>query len=183
MSDTPRAQMLVDDSGRDPRRPPDFVGDERTLLAGFLRWQRETLEAKCAGLTPAQMAARVVEPSTISLLGLVRHMARVEQGWFRQCVEGEPVAPHYRGPGNVDGEWDDAAGTVECVEEAFARWRAECASSDEILAAQALDDTFVDNGGGTWSIRALVLHMIEEYARHLGHADLLRERIDGRLGE
>lgn len=131
MRQTPRAQMLLGDDGKDPRTPFDPVGDERQLLLDFVRWQRETLEAKCAGLSPEQLATRAVEPSTMSLLGLVRHLARVEQGWWRRCV----------------------------------------------------DDTFEDNSGGTWSIRALLLHMIEEYSRHLGHADLLRERIDGRLGE
>lgn len=149
---------------------------------GFVRWQRETLAAKCADLTPEQLASRSVEPSTISLLGLVRHMARVERGWWRQCVDGEDIPTLYRGPGNIDGEWDDAVGTQECVDDAFATWRAECARADEIAAGRALDDTFDDGGAWTWSIRALLLHMIEEYARHLGHADLLRERIDGGLG-
>lgn len=179
MSETQRAQMIDDD----PRTPVDPVGDERHLLGEYLRWQRETLAAKCADLSPEQLATRSVEPSTISLLGLVRHMARVERGWFRQCVEGEDVATLYRGPGNMDGEWDDAAGTQECVDDAFATRRAECLASDEIIARHALDDTFEDHGGWTWSVRGLVLHMIEEYARHIGHADLLRERIDGRLGE
>ncbi|WP_346008313.1 DinB family protein [Janibacter terrae] len=183
MSDTQRAEGLVDASGRDPRSPQDPAGDERTMLTGFLRRQRETLEAKCAGLGPEQLAERAVEPSTISLLGLVRHMARVERGWFRQCVEGEDVATLFRGPGNMDGEWDDAVGTRECVDEAFAAWRAECRSSDAIIAARGLEDTFVDHSGWPWNLRSLLGHMIEEYARHLGHADLLRERIDGRLGE
>lgn len=154
MRQTPRAQMLLGDDGKDPRTPFDPVGDERQLLLDFVRWQRETLEAKCAGLSPEQLATRAVEPSTMSLLGLVRHLARVEQGWWRQCVD-----------------------------DALATWRAECRAADAIVAVRALDDTFEDNGGGTWSIRALLLHMIEEYSRHLGHADLLRERIDGRLGE
>ncbi|MEN3122062.1 DUF664 domain-containing protein [Janibacter sp. LM] len=110
MSDTQRAEGLVDASGRDPRSPQDLAGDERTMLTGFLRRQRETLEAKCAGLGPEQLAERAVEPSTISLLGLVRHMARVERGWFRQCVEGEDVATLFRGPGNMDGEWGEAVG-------------------------------------------------------------------------
>ncbi|WP_430407146.1 DUF664 domain-containing protein [Janibacter sp. G349] len=86
-------------------------------------------------------------------------------------------------PGQHGREWDDAAGTQECVDDAFATRRAECLASDEIIARHALDDTFEDHGGWTWSVRGLVLHMIEEYARHIGHADLLRERIDGRLGE
>ena len=182
MSDTQRAEVLVDESGRDPRSPQDLAGDERTMLTGFLQRQRQTLEAKCAGLTPEQLAQRAVPPSTISLLGLVRHMARVERGWFRQCVEGEDVATLFRGPDNMDGEWDDAVGTRECVDEAFAAWRAECGSSDRIIAARGLDETFVDHGGCLWNMRSLLGHMVEEYARHLGHADLLRERIDGRLG-
>lgn len=110
-------------------------------------------------------------------------MARVERGWFRQCVAGEDVATLYRGPGNMDGEWDDAIGTPECVDDAFDTWRRECRASVEIIRRHGLEDTFEVDGEETWSIRALVVHMIEEYARHLGHADLLRERIDGRLGE
>ena len=74
-------------------------------------------------------------------------------------------------------------GTDACVEEAFATWRAQCRASDEIIAAHGLDDTFSDHGEGEWNVRSLLGHLIEEYARHLGHADLLRERIDGRLGE
>lgn len=183
MSDTQRAEGLVDESGRDPRSPQDLAGDERTMLTGFLRRQRETLEAKCAGLTPRQLAERAVEPSTMTLLGLVRHMARVERGWFRQCVAGDDVPTLFRGPGNMDGEWDDAVGTQECVDEAFDAWREECRVSDAIIAARGLDETFVDHGGWPWNLRSLLGHMIEEYARHLGHADLLRERIDGRLGE
>lgn len=153
------------------------------MLTGFVRRQRETLEAKCSGLTAEQLAERAVEPSTISLLGLVRHMARVEQGWFAECLDGRSVQPHFRSPGNPDGEWDDAVGTDAWVEQAFATWRAECRSSDGIVAARGLDDTFRDHGGGEWNVRSLLGHIIEEYARHLGHADLLRERIDGRLGE
>lgn len=153
------------------------------MLTGFLRQQRETLEAKCADLTAEQLAARAVQPSTMSLLGLVRHMARVEQGWFVECLDGQMVHSPFRSPDNMDGEWDDAVGTDACVEEAFATWRAQCQSSDEIIAAHGLDDTFADNGGGEWNVRSLLGHLIEEYARHLGHADLLRERIDGRLGE
>ncbi|MDN5717256.1 MAG: DinB family protein [Janibacter sp.] len=183
MRRTQRADMLVDDDGQDPRSPQDLAGDERTMLTGFLRRQRETLEAKCAGLTAEQLATRAVEPSTISLLGLVRHMARVEQGWFAECLDGQMIQGHFRGPDNVDGEWDDAVGTDECVQEAFATWRAECRSSDGIIAGHGLADTFRDNGGWEWNVRSLLGHMIEEYARHLGHADLLRERIDGRLGE
>lgn len=120
-------QLVDDELGiRIVDTPVDPVGDERHLLGEYLRWQRETLAAKCADLSPEQLATRSVEPSTISLLGLVRHMARVERGWFRQCVEGEDVATLYRGPGNMDGEWDDAVGTQECVDDAFATWQAEC---------------------------------------------------------
>lgn len=139
MSTEHRAETWTDGTGTDTRTPFDPVGDERTLLVAFLRWQRETIAAKCADLTAEQLAERSVPPSTMSLLGVVRHMARVEQGWFTQCVLGQPVEPLYRGPQDMDGEWDDAVGTDECVREAFETWRAECRSADAVLAEHDLE--------------------------------------------
>lgn len=168
---------------QDPRTRVAFEGDERTLLVGFLRWQRETLELKCTGLGPDQLAERAVPPSTMSLLGLVRHMAEVERAWFRRCMSAQDAPRIYCTPDDVDADFDGAVGDAGCVADAFARWREEVAYADEVVAAAPdLDITGVSRSRGPVSLRWVLLHMIEEYARHLGHADLLRERLDGALG-
>jgi uncharacterized damage-inducible protein DinB len=152
------------------------------MLAGWLDHHRATLEMKCAGLTPTQLATRVVEPSTLSLLGLVRHMADVERGWFRRRLAGEDVPPLYYSDDDPDGDFDNLDPAT--VDDAFATWRAECARAREIAAAlPSLDVTVTDRVGRQLSARWVLHHMIEEYARHNGHADLLRERIDGVTGE
>ena len=150
--------------------PPQVAG-ERDTLTGFLQFQRDTLAWKCAGLTPEQLRSTPIAPSTLSLLGLVRHMANVEQGWFREVFAAEDLDP-------IDDVWAPAD-----VDETFDLWRAACARSRKIVeAAASLDEVGVDDGE-TYSLRWILTHMIEEYARHNGHADLLRERLDGRTGE
>ena len=180
-----RADVFVDDAD-DPRPEPPTRGDERETLVGFLRWQRATLELKCSGLGPRDLARRSVEPSTMSLLGLVRHMADIERGWFRQFMAGEDVPRLFNSPEDPDGDFDGAVADEEVVAEAWSAWRAEIAFADRFVAEQPDLDVVgkrEDQWRGPLSLRWVLAHMIEEYARHNGHADLLRERIDGRTGQ
>ena len=180
---TKRADVFVDPAD-DPRPEPPGVGDERTLLTAFLRWQRETFVLKCQGLDAAQLATRAVPPSTLSLLGLVRHLADVERGWFRRTMAGEDAPNRFRN--DEDGDFEGAVGDDAVVEEAWTAWREEVAYADDLVARTAdLDTTSAveDAARGARSLRWILLHLIEEYARHLGHVDLLRERIDGALGQ
>ena len=162
---------------------PLLRGDERATLAGFLRHQREILERKCAGLDAVALARRAVEPSTLSLLGLVRHLAEVERGWFRVVLAGEDVPPLFASEADPDGAFDGAAPDEALVTEAWAAWREEMAFAERLVAEMPdLDVTGYNPRRGPVSVRWVLLHMIEEYARHNGHADLLRERIDGSVG-
>jgi uncharacterized damage-inducible protein DinB len=169
----------------DYRTAPPLIADERTMLCGWLDWHRETLAAKCAGLTPAQLAEWSVPPSSMSLLGLVRHLTEVERTWFQRVLAGEDAPPLYYSDEYPDGEFDlvDPATTdAAVVDAAFAAWNADCARSREVVAAMTLDDVRPRRDEEI-SVRWVLVHMIEEYARHNGHADLLRERIDGVTGE
>ncbi|WP_345635039.1 DinB family protein [Rugosimonospora acidiphila] len=164
------------------RRPEPVIADERAMVQGWLDWHRDTLLHKCAGLTAEQLKRASTEPSNLTLLGLVRHMADVERSWFRRRVAGEDVDGIYIGPGNDDGDFDDVAGAD--AEADFATFRAEVAACDAAVAGRSLDDTFVHpRSQKEISVRWVYLHMIEEYARHNGHADLIRERIDGVTGD
>jgi uncharacterized damage-inducible protein DinB len=160
----------------DQRREPPSVGDERTLLTGFLDYHRDTLLWKCSGLTDEQLALRSTEPSSMSLLGVLRHLTEVERSWFAKRIAGEQVTPIFYSKENRDGDWDDLG--AHSVDEVVETWQAACARSREITAARPLDFEGTE-GEWTFSLRWLLLHMIEEYARHNGHADLIRERIDG----
>jgi len=171
------------DPAQDPRQEGSSLGDERTTLLDYLRYQRQTLELKCEGLDAEQLARRSVEPSTMSLLGLVRHLAHVERAWFRILFAGQDVPRLYQTPQDPDGDFNGAVADPAVVEEAFAAWRAEVAFAEEFIASHDLDFVGDDGHGKQLSLRELLVHMIEEYARHNGHADLLRERIDGRVGE
>ena len=154
------------------------AGPERPLLQAVLDWHRATLLYKCAGLTGEQLAERTVPPSDLSLLGLVRHMTKVERTWFRQRFAGEPVD-------NVFGDDKTAEFTRTDPARAaadYARLTEEFKLADAAVANASLDDTFTHNGE-LMSLRLIYLHMIEEYARHIGHADFLREQIDGATGE
>jgi hypothetical protein len=190
MATTRRADMFTADgkpSDDDPRENGPRLGDERTTLVESLRCQRLTLEMKCSGLDAEAMARRSVEPSTISLLGLVRHLAEVERATFRVMMAGQDV-PRLFGSG--DGDFDGAVPDPRVVAEAWDAWRAEVHFATRLVAgAPGLDITGDDplnqhgSGGGPMSLREVLVGMIEEYARHMGHADSLRERIDGRIGQ
>ena len=169
---------------RDPRPEPPTQGDEPATLLGFLHWQRATLELKCSGLGPAELARRSAEPSTLSLLGLVRHLADVERWWFRRVMAGEDAGPLFRTGENRDAAFDDLRADPALVAEAWAAWRSEVGFADRFVAeAPGLDLTGGSTRRGPVSLRWVLVHMIEEYARHNGHADLLRERIDGAVGQ
>jgi uncharacterized damage-inducible protein DinB len=154
------------------------AGPERPLLEAILDWHRETLLWKCSGLTGEQLAARPIPPSGLSLLGLIRHMTKVERVWFRTRFAGEPVGNPFGENWNADFEEPDPARAAAD----YARLTEEFKHCDAAVANAALDDTF-DLKGEPMSLRMIYLHMIEEYARHNGHADLLRESIDGQVGE
>jgi uncharacterized damage-inducible protein DinB len=179
------ADMFIEPD-RDPRADPPVQGDERATLVGFLRRQRETLELKCSGLEPADLARRGVAPSTISLLGLLRHMAEVERGWFRRKLAGQDAPPYFYSRSDPDGDFDAATPDPDAVAEAWRLWRDEVAFAERFVAeAPHLDVTakVPDPWHGAISLRWVLVHMIEEYARHNGHADLLRQLIDGRVGQ
>jgi len=178
----PRADMFLD-RDLDPREGGPRLGDERTTLTEFLRCQRLTLQLKCEGLDAEQLARRAVEPSTMSLLGLVRHLAEVERSWFRRRFAGQDVPKRYQTPEQPDGDFDGAVADAAVVAEAWEAWREEVAFAEEFTAATDLSFVGRDGEGEEVSLRELLVHMVEEYARHNGHADLLRERIDGRLGQ
>ncbi len=163
-------------------QPPSMqVAGEREMLEGWLEFHRATLLAKCEGLDPAQLAARSVPPSTLSLLGLVRHMSEVEQHWFPRMLLGEHVRPHYSSREDPDGDFNGAA--PENAAQSFADFAADCDRSREIAAGSDLDRVAErELMGGPVTLRWIMVHMIEEYARHNGHADLLRECIDGATG-
>ncbi|MGW4981444.1 DinB family protein [Streptomyces mirabilis] len=176
-----RAAMFVGDDD-DPRLDAPSTGEERAMLIGFLSAQRTTLELKCAGLE-GELARRSVEPSTLSLLGLVRHLADVERRWFRQVLAGQDAPPRFSSAVEPDGDFDGAVPDPDLVAEAWQAWRAEVAFADAFTGdAPHLDIAGKDAWRGTVSLRWVLIHMVEEYARHNGHADLLRERIDGAIG-
>jgi len=152
------------------------AADERTMLSGYLAWHRSILLRKCAGLTGAQLAERAVPPSSLSLLGLIRHMAKVERTWCRIRFAGQDVEPLFP---RRDEDFDDID-PARAAEE-YTRLTEESQLADEAVAGASLDDYFLHNGQ-KFSVRFLYLHLIQEYARHNGHADLLRERIDGVTG-
>ena len=159
---------------------PAPVAAEREMLDAWLDFQRDTLALKCDGLTGEQLRERAVPPSSLSLLGLVRHMAEGERQWFAMVLGGEQVPYHYYTDDNPDADFDDVDGAD--TTEAFATWRSECAGAGErVAAAPSLDVTGTQNGQ-EFSLRWIMVHMIEEYERHNGHADMLRQRIDGVTG-
>ncbi|MEU8125536.1 DinB family protein [Spirillospora sp. NPDC049024] len=179
---TLRRRSDIFDAEEDGRFTFPAVGDERTLLAHVLAAQRATLELKCTGLN-AELARQSVEPSTLSLLGLVRHLADVERRWFRAVLAGQDAPARFSSPENPDGDFDGAAPDPEVIAGAWQAWREEVAFADAYVAqAPHLDVEGHDAWRGPVSLRWVLIHMIEEYARHNGHADLLRERIDGARG-
>ena len=178
-----RADMFVDPA-HDPRETGPVLGDERATLLDYLRYQRLTLEIKCSGLDAEQLARRSVAPSTMSLLGLVRHLAEVERSWFRRTMSGDPDHPRlYKSEAEPDADFDGAVDDPAVVEEAWRSLHEEQAFTDRFVAATADLGFVADDRQGPVSLREVLVHLIEEYARHNGHADLLRERIDGRIGQ
>ncbi len=177
--------MWIQDD-EDPRTFGQPQGEKATYEE-YLHNYRLTLKLKCDGLDPEQLARRSVPPSTLSLLGLIRHMAAVEHSWFQRVAQATGEDRLYRTPEDRDHDFNAAVGTQECVDDAFASWHREIekaetwfASVPEADLGREIDRPEDDD---VVSIRDLIVHMIEEYARHCGHADLLRECIDGRTGQ
>ena len=169
--------------GTDPRDALEAGRGERAVLAQYLDHYRLTLELKCEGLTAEQLATRSVPPSTLSLLGLVRHLARVEHSWWRRVLEGQHDLPRlYRTDADPDLDFNGALPDDDLVADAWQSWRTEVAHAREVYAGLDLD-AVVQVHGDDVEVRDVVVHLVEEYARHLGHADLLRECIDGRTGQ
>jgi hypothetical protein len=162
------------------RVEPPLVASERELLVAALDYHRETFALKCAGLTAEQLSTRALPPSGLALHGLVRHLAGVERWWFQMNVAGADVPLLYYTDDDPDQDFESLDGDPA---EAFEVWRAECDKSREIVASAPLDQTFARlRDGEPMALRVLLLQTIAEYARHNGHADLLRERLDGATG-
>jgi uncharacterized damage-inducible protein DinB len=163
-----------------PRVRPTYVLDDRELLDGWLEFHRATLLAKCQGLTEEQRRSRPIASSKLSLHGLVRHMAETERNWFGRILLRDPQLPRIwsdlEGGDSLLVPLDDASWEDDLI-----AWQQECHASRVTAAGRGLDDT------GIWrekqvSLRSVYLHMIQEYARHNGHADFLRELLDGSVG-
>jgi hypothetical protein len=152
------------------------IGEDRPMLEGYLAWQRATFLNICAGLTADQLALRPLPSSTLSLLGLVRHLAKVERVWFRLRAAGEEIEPMFSPDLAKDTDFDDgiAADAELEVGRLMAEWMV-CDAAAADLPFEALVPTRDDE----WSLRMVYVHLIGEYARHNGHADLLRQAIDG----
>jgi hypothetical protein len=167
--------------GGDARPEIPRLADERATLVSYLDWHRATFELKCRGIAEQQLSERAVPPSSMSLHGLLRHLSGVERWWFQQQFVRADVPMLFYSDDDPDQDFETLDGDIG---QAFAIWHAECARSREIVAAAgSLDDTgraLADDS--EFSLRWLMLRMIAEYARHNGHADLLRERIDGTVG-
>src|ERR1700733_14995027 len=165
------------------RTAPDNVAQERKALEQWLDYHRATLLFKCEGLTEQELKRRAVPPSSLSLLGLVRHMVEVERWWFRMHAAGEDIGFIYDPDGvGLDFEQVDEADAPGDL----AAFRRECEAATAAVAQRSLDDIVRSRReppGPDRDLRWIFLHMIEEYARHNGHADLLREAIDGTTGE
>ena len=166
------------------RTDPDLLGDERSSLEAWVDYHRATLLTKCAGLSAEQLKERAAAPSRLSLLGLVRHMSDVERWWFRRHVGGEDLDQRYWPPDGRELDFEDIADADAVADlDIFAE---EVAAARAAAAGRALDDVVPSRGHRPdvrLNVRWVYLHMIEEYARHNGHADLLRERIDGSTGD
>src|SRR5215218_7625662 len=163
------------------RTDPPTTGSERETLRGFLDHHRETLAMKCDGLSDEDLRRRSMPPSTLSLLGLVRHMAEVERTWFRRVINGEDIPLVWSDEGDFQAAYDATAATRS---EAFDAWQTEVKHSRRIEEEpESLDVTgHQAKWGADVSLRLVMLHLIHEYARHNGHADFLREGIDGTVG-
>jgi hypothetical protein len=174
----------VTDAASNATHPPEppLIADERTMLDAWLDLHRDILLWKCEGLAPEELVRRSAEPSSLSLIGLVRHMAEVERSWFRRrMADDASIGPIYDYSNSDDAEIDEV--DPARVEEDFAIYRAEVNKCREVAARYGLDDLGRTYREKQVSLRWIYVHMIEEYARHNGHADLIRERIDGATGD
>ncbi len=165
-----------------PERPnPPNSGDERTQLEGWLDFERATLLRKCDGLNVAQLKERPVATSSLSLLGIVRHMTFVEQVWFETVFAGRETVDYYKSEADRDADFHDLDSVA--AEEAFDLFVRSVALSRELAMGHSLDELAArPRRGREVDLRWIYVHMIEEYARHNGHADLIRELIDGATG-
>jgi uncharacterized damage-inducible protein DinB len=172
-----------------PENDPRSYGEpdgEKATYREYLTNYRLTIRLKCDDLDADQLARRSVPPSTLSLLGLVRHLAQMEDHWFQRVLQGRTDGPRlYKREDQRDWDFEGAQPDPAGVQEAFATWQAVTAGADEWL--DALDEADlghrVPHGDGAVAVRDVLVHVIEEYARHAGHADLLRECLDGRTGQ
>jgi uncharacterized damage-inducible protein DinB len=161
----------------------DELRGEEAVLTDYLGHFRRTFERKCEGLDAEQLARRSVPPSTMSLLGLARHLAAVEYSWWRRVMEHDLDLPKMWGKDeHPDADFDGAIADDAVVAEAWVTWRAEVAYAEEFQASHPMDH-LGQHDDGPIEMREVVVHLIEEYARHCGHADLLRECVDGRTGQ
>ncbi|WP_225839078.1 DinB family protein [Streptomyces sp. NK08204] len=166
------------------RHEPAQTAGERAMLEGWLDYHRQTLAWKCEGLSDEELRTASVPPSELSLMGLVRHMAEVERGWFREVLVGDDAGPIYCTEEDRDGEFHLTE--ADTWQEAYATWQREIETARHNAARLGLDDLSEGRSRRTdepFSLRWIYTHMIEEYARHNGHADLVRERIDGATGD
>ena len=166
------------------RHPPDRLAGERAALDELLDWQRETLLTKCSGLDAEQLVRAAVPPSTLTLLGLVRHLTEVERWWFRRHVAGEDLPDVYCTDDWMDADFEDLH--ADRAEAELAAYLAEVEAARHAAAGRSLEHVVPSRGHHpeqTRNVRWIYLHMIDEYGRHNGHADLLREAIDGSTGE
>ena len=164
-----------------PRPAMPRVADERTMLEAWLDLHRQTLLMKCTGLGAEQLRRRSAAPSTLTLYGLVRHMAEVEREWFRICFAGQNLGSLYSTKARPNADFDDLESADPATD--LATFVEEARLARAVTVGRALDDTFVHpQRGMAINLRWVYVHMIEEYARPNGHADLLRERIDGVTG-
>lgn len=160
----------------------EFSRGEPAVLRDYLTHYRETFERQCTGLDAEQLAQRSVPPSSMSLLGLLRHLAAVEYSWWRRVMDRRLDLPRMWGKDeHRDADFDGAVADDAVVAEAWEAWRREVAYAEEWQATHPMDH-LGQHDDGDIEMREVVVHLIEEYARHCGHADLLRERIDGRMG-
>ncbi|MCC9308151.1 DinB family protein [Kitasatospora sp. RB6PN24] len=163
------------------RLDPPMVADEAAMLAAWLDFHRKTLAVKCAGLTAEQLKQRSVAPSSLSLLGLVRHLAEVEHYWYQVVLLGGDTTTLYCET-DQDGDFNEA--DAADPQEAFATWRRQIELAEQAVAGLPLETVGRrQRRGEDVTLRWIQVHMIEEYARHNGHADLLREAVDGTTGE
>ena len=185
--DTGPGEVVVDDQGRPE---PPLAADEADTLLGFLDFQRATLEWKTRNLTVEQFRRRLEHPSAMTLAGIMKHLALVEDHWFTTVAAAEPYPAIWEAL-DKDPDWDWASALEDSADDLRATWEASVARSrdvasrllaeDRIAALAATHSAWGDQG--QFSLRGILTHMGEEYARHNGHADLLREAIDGQTGE